>query len=115
MPFRLCIDAPRTPNQPRPSSPRRGGTAIRRSPLRNWPVIEPSVVRDRVRGALGDDLAAVLAGPRPHVDDPVRRAHHLLVVLDDEDRVAESRSRSSVAMSLPLSRWWSPIEGSSRM
>ena len=40
-------------------------------------------------GAFGDDLAAVLAGARPHVDDPVGDAHHLLVVLDDEHRVAE--------------------------
>ena len=42
-----------------------------------------------LRGAFGDDLAAVLAGARPHVDDPVGDAHHLLVVLDDEHRVAE--------------------------
>ena len=42
-----------------------------------------------LRGALGDDLAAVLAGARPHVDDPVGDAHHLLVVLDDEHGVAE--------------------------
>ena len=27
--------------------------------------------------------------PGPHVDEPVGRAHHLLVVLDDDDRVAE--------------------------
>ncbi len=40
-------------------------------------------------GALGDDLAAVLAGARAHVDEPVGAAHHLLVVLDDDDRVPE--------------------------
>ena len=44
---------------------------------------------DLLRGALGDDLAAVLAGAGPHVDDPVGDAHHLLVVLDDEHGVAE--------------------------
>ena len=38
---------------------------------------------------LGDDVAAVLARARPHVDEPVGAAHHLLVVLDDEDGVAE--------------------------
>ena len=31
----------------------------------------------------------MLAGARAHVDDPVGRAHHLLVVLDDEHGVAE--------------------------
>ena len=44
---------------------------------------------DVVDRALGDDLAAVLAGARAHVDDPVGRAHRLLVVLDDDQRVAE--------------------------
>ena len=42
-----------------------------------------------LRRALGDDVAAVLAGARAHVDEVVGRAHHLLVVLDDEDGVAE--------------------------
>ncbi len=39
------------------------------------------------RGA--DHVAAEFAGARPHVDDPIGRAHRLLVVLDDEDRVAQ--------------------------
>ncbi len=58
--------------------------------------------RDVVRGAVRDDLAPVLAGARPEVDHPVRRAHHLLVVLDDEDGVAhvaeplERRDEASV-------------------
>ena len=39
--------------------------------------------------AVGDDLAAVLAGPGPDVDDPVGGSDRLLVVLDDEHRVAE--------------------------
>ena len=34
-------------------------------------------------------MAAVLAGARPHVDEPVGAAHHLLVVLDDDHGVAE--------------------------
>ena len=89
MPFRLCIAAPRTENQPRSSSSRRGGTRIRRSPLRNAPVTEPGVVAIVVGDALRDDLAAVLAGARPEVDHPVGRAHHLLVVLDDEHGVAD--------------------------
>ena len=34
-------------------------------------------------------MATVLTGTRPHVDEPVGRAHHLLVVLDDDHGVAE--------------------------
>ena len=44
---------------------------------------------DLRRGAFGDDVAAVLARARPHVDELVGRAHHLLVVLDHEHGVAE--------------------------
>ena len=36
-----------------------------------------------------DDLAAVLAGARPDVDDPVGGADGVLVVLDDDQRVAQ--------------------------
>ena len=41
------------------------------------------------RRAHGDDPAAVLARPRPHVDDRVGGADHVQVVLDDEDGVAQ--------------------------
>ena len=37
----------------------------------------------------GDDVAAVLAGAGPEVDEVVGDEHRLLVVLDDEDGVAE--------------------------
>ena len=54
------------------------------------------LARDRLLVALdlrgrpfGDDLAAVQARARPHVDEPVGAAHHLLVVLDDDDGVAD--------------------------
>jgi hypothetical protein len=43
-------------------------------------VVEPTV---------GDDLAAVLPRPGADVDDPVRGPDRLLVVLDDEDGVAQ--------------------------
>ena len=59
------------------------------SPERNWPVTESSLPLDLGRRPLGDDVAAVLARARPHVDEPVGGAHHLLVVLDDEHGVAE--------------------------
>ncbi len=42
-----------------------------------------------INRSLGDDVAAVLARPRPHVYDVVRGAHHGLVMLDDDERVAE--------------------------
>ena len=88
IPFRLCIAAPRTVKWPRSSS-RRGGTAIWRAPERNWPVTDSCVRHHVLRLSLGDDVAAVLARARPHVDEPVGGAHHLLVVLDDEHGVAE--------------------------
>ena len=44
---------------------------------------------DRLERPVGDDLAAVLPRPGPDVDDPVGGPDGLLVVLDDEHRVAE--------------------------
>ncbi len=44
---------------------------------------------DLLRRALGDDLAAVNAGARPHVDDVIGRKNGVLVVLDDDHRVAD--------------------------
>ena len=44
---------------------------------------------DGLERPVGDDLAAVLPRPGPDVDDPVGRPDRLLVVLDDEDGVAE--------------------------
>ena len=49
----------------------------------------PRRLRDRLRETLADDLTAVLARAGPEIDHPVGRAHHLLVVLDDEDGVAD--------------------------
>ena len=39
--------------------------------------------------AFGDDVATVLAGAGPDIDDPVGRAHHVFVVLDDDQRIAD--------------------------
>ena len=44
---------------------------------------------DDLERPVRDDLAAVLARPGPDVEDPVGGPDRLLVVLDDEDRVAE--------------------------
>ena len=50
---------------------------------------EPGHARHLLGRALGDDAAAVLPRAGAHVDEPVGGAHHLLVVLDHEHRVAE--------------------------
>src|SRR5450759_2345753 len=49
----------------------------------------PGLTDDGVEGPGGDDLAAVLTGARPDVDDVVSDPDGLLVVFDDDDRVAE--------------------------
>ena len=58
-------------------------------PERYWPVSEEAVLRDLVRRALGDHVAAVLAGAGPEVDEVVGGEHRALVVLDDDHGVAE--------------------------
>ena len=70
---------------------RRAAAAPRstRLPERNCPVSDFLFRIDLLGRALGDDVAAVLARARPHVDEPVGAAHHLLVVLDDDNGVAE--------------------------
>ena len=46
-------------------------------------------VADVLGCALRDDLSAVLAGARPHVDDIIGRQDRIGVVLDDDHAVAE--------------------------
>ena len=65
------------------------GVAIVISPLRYLPVIDAGFAHDLVDRARGDDFAAVLARARTEIDDVVRGAHRLLVVLDDDHGVAE--------------------------
>ena len=88
MPFRLCVRAPRTANVPRSSSRRAGHGDLARA--------GQELARHRALGRAprprpgpGDHAPAVLARAGTHVDEPVGRAHHLLVVLDDQHRVAE--------------------------
>ena len=53
------------------------------------PAGEGGAVGDEVRrGALENDLPAVVAGAGAEVDDPVGVRHHGLVVLDHDDRLA---------------------------
>ena len=87
--FRLCARAPRrTSFLPLPVR-RLVGIGTDRSPRRNAPVIERGCREEHVERAVGDHLAAVLARPGPDVEDPVGRPDRLLVVLDDEDGVAQ--------------------------
>ena len=89
MSWRLFSRAPTTVTL-LPSAP----AADRRA--RDLPAAGEVLPRDRVGvleqaldGAGVDHLAAVLAGPRADVDDPVGRGDGVLVVLDDDERVAE--------------------------
>ena len=50
---------------------------------------EPSARSTALAGPCADHAPAVLPGAGAHVDEVVGGAHHLLVVLDDEDGVAE--------------------------
>ena len=64
--------------------------------------------------ALGDDLAAVDAGAGADVDDVVGGQDRVLVVLDDDHRVAEvAQALAACTSRRSLSRWCRPIEGSS--
>ena len=87
---RLCSRAPWTvSSRPLVRGRRTGGTGISRRPERYWPVIESGWVEQVLDRAGVDDLAAVLAGARADVDDPVGDADGVLVVLDDDQGVAE--------------------------
>ena len=65
--------------------PADGGPDVRREVLAG----QRRAAGDEVgRRALEDDAAAVVAGARAEVDDPVGVRHHGLVVLDHDDRLA---------------------------
>ena len=87
--FRLCSRAPRTASHASPGSRRSVGTSIVRLPDRYCPVIDAFDFEQVLDRARHDDLAAVLARARPDVDDVVGDPDRLLVVLDDDHRVAE--------------------------
>ena len=52
-------------------------------------MIERGVRHDLFGRALGDDVAAVHAGARAHVDDVIGREDRVAIVLDDDDAVAD--------------------------
>ena len=70
-------------------SPRIAGSGTDRSPRRNAPVIERGSASTTSSGPLAMISPPCSPAPGPDVDDPVGRPDRLLVVLDDEDRVAE--------------------------
>ena len=61
----------------------------RACPARYWPVSDAGSASTCRGRALGDDVAAVLAGAGAEVDEVVGRAHRALVVLDHDHGVAE--------------------------
>jgi len=65
-------------------------------------------------GSGGDQLAAMTAGAGAEVDDVVGAADGLFIVLYDENGIAEIAQILQRRSRRPLSRWCSPIEGSSR-
>ena len=76
--------------------------------------------RDRLRVGLDlrerplrDDLAAVDARPGTEVHDVIGPAHRLVVVLDDDQRIALAAEASNVSSSRSLSRGCNPMVGSS--
>ena len=86
---RLCSRAPRTASAlPLPVA-RLAGIGTARSPRRNAPVIERGSARTASSGPLAMISPPCSPAPGPDVDDPVGGPDRLLVVLDDEDRVAE--------------------------
>ena len=106
--------APRTTKVPL-SSGRRAGTAISRLPEEKLARHRAGHALDLLRLPFGDDVAAVLTCAGAHVDEPVGRPHHLLVVLHDEHGVAEIAQpleRDDQPSVVPLVE---PIDGSSRM
>ena len=67
----------------------RAASGSRSAPERYWPVSDFGLAMISSGRALGDDLAAMDAGGRADVDDVVGLADRVLVVLDDDDGVAE--------------------------
>ena len=64
---------------------------------------------------LGDDLAALDARPGAEIDQVVGRAHRVLVVLDDDHRVAHVAQPLQGGDQAVVVAGCRPIEGSSRM
>ncbi len=86
---RLCSRAPWTTSSCSPSRPPRRRHRDRLAPGQVLPGDRVLDLEDPLDRSAVDDVAAVLAGAGPDVDDPVALEDRLLVVLDDDHRVAE--------------------------
>ena len=91
------------------------GVGIDARPLRYCPVIDSGAWAMSSIVPFGDDPTAVLARAGTDVDDPVGGAHRLLVVLDDDQGVADVAQALQGRIRRALSRWCRPMLGSSRM
>ena len=89
MSLRLCCRAPTIFRRRSVGGLRYAGTSIALRPERYWPVRLAGDLGELVERPLGDDLAPLDAGAGAEVDEVVGRAHRVLVVLDDDDRVAD--------------------------
>jgi len=108
---RLCSFAPRTTSQPL-GSRRRAVQARKRLPERYCPVRD-SLLRNS-SFTVPDTTIRPPCSPLPGRYPPRgRRADGLFVVLHDDHVLPRSRRRMRVSISLRLSRWCRPIEGSS--
>ena len=87
--LRLFSRAPRIRSALPVPARRCSGVSIARLPERNWPVGD-ALQASRSRSVpCTTTVAAVHAGPRAHLDDVIRGANRILVVLDDDHRVAD--------------------------
>ena len=70
---------------------------------------------DHLGRAFGHDLAALVGRPGAEVDDVIGRLHHLQVVLDHDQRMADRQQGVETVQSCTVSEKCSPVVGSSRM
>ena len=113
--FRLFSRAPNTLNQPSPISPAslrslRGGTRCRGTEIfrvffRYCAVSESSLSQDLCKRSLRDDPSTTRTCAGTEIENVIRRADRILVVLDDDDRiskVAQSAQRIDEALIVAL-------------
>jgi hypothetical protein len=92
------------------------GTGISRSPRHILAAVTLFLDLQRRFPAFlhGHDLPAVHSGARPHIDQIIGGADGILVMFDDHDGIAQiPQAAAGFPASRWLSRWCSPMEGSS--
>ena len=110
---RLCSRAPRITSHSPPGSRRMAGTGIVRTPARYCPVI------DRSEASRSSNVPeTTISPPCSPAPGPMSTTWSAMRMVSSSCSTTitvlpMSRRRMRVSMSLWLSRWWSPIEGSS--